>query len=118
MKDIMLSVVVLSYAIPLAFKLVDFVKEDRSGYWLASPVLSVLFLVVASILTAKGSVVFKYITCGYLMLCGLFMIPCYFAPAIEGLSMRLFLGSYGVLWIVSSIWIFLAYPDRRKTTSG
>jgi len=118
MKNTILLLIVISYIIPSAFKLEAFLTNGRPVYWLVLPFLSSATIAISSLLTVKGSSIAKYITCGYLLLCGLFMIPCYFAPAIEGLPMRLFLGSYGVFWIISAIWIFRAYPGKRLRNGG
>lgn len=115
MKKAILSAIVMSYIIPSAFKLIAFVREEYPVYWMIFPILSSAFLVVISFLTSKGGRISKYLTCIFLTLCGLAMVPYYFAPAIESLSMRFFLGSYGIGWIVSSVWIFRAYPANIKT---
>ncbi|AMK10036.1 hypothetical protein AWY79_02350 [Pseudodesulfovibrio indicus] len=102
----------MSYVAPSALKLITFIQDGRPVFWVALPILSSALLVILGVLTFKGSLISKYLMCGFLMLCGLLMVPYYFSPAIEAVPMRLFLGSYGLGWIVSSIWIFKVYPTE------
>jgi len=114
MKKLILAFIAVSYIVPSVFKLVAYIREGRDIYWLALPILSSTIFAVVGYYTFKGNLVSKYLMCIFLIICGLYMIPCYFAPAIKALSMRLFLGSYGVMWLVSSIWVFRAYPKEQK----
>lgn len=115
MKKVILSLIVISYIIPSAFKLITYIREDFPVYRLGFPLLSSVFLVVISFLTSKGGRISKYLTCIFFMLCGLLMLPYFIAPAIESLSIRLFLGASGVWWIASSVWIFCSYSKTADT---
>lgn len=116
MKKITLLFIVIAYAAPSIFRLVTFPARDSYDYSLLLSSLSTILLAIACIWTLKGSRIFKYIACGCLLLRGIFLIPFYFAPAIEELAMRLLLGSYGVFLIVSCVWILFVYRSRNKTS--
>jgi hypothetical protein len=79
----------------------------------ATSVVACLFLVVAGYFTWKGNTIFKWLICGFCALSGLLMLPWYYFPNFEFDLLRLALGTLGIFWLSSSIWIFKKAPKKK-----
>jgi hypothetical protein len=102
--------IVLTYLLPLLGKIVIYITSGADIVIIIASITSFILLLSTSYFTWKGNIISKYITSAFFFGGGLLMLPWYISPRIDSQLLSICLGSLGVFWILSSVWIFRKYP--------
>ena len=103
-------IIIMSLVVPYLLKTI--ISLGNNMVLAATSIVACLFLIVVGYFAWKGNTFSKWLICVFCALSGLFMLPWYYLPNLEFDLLRLALGTLGLFWLLSSIWIFNKAPKK------